>query len=135
MNNPTKEHLDNVAFVAKFKEANKATKYESVYDPIKRIRVMKPISIDPNVYKFAEENIVTASQAKRKSKNGVTSSAKNGKSTRGYHKNPAVKQNVVRLHNEGKSFEEIAKIYGVSKRTVYRTYSIETKNEDTSNVG
>lgn len=134
MNTPNKEHQDNVAFVAKFKEANKETKYQSYYDPVTNSRVLRPVVVDPNAYKFAEENIITESKAKRKSKNGVVSSAKNGKSTRGYHKNPEVKANVVKLHNAGKSFQEIADLYSVSKRTVYRTYSNLTKNENPSDT-
>ena len=53
------EHQSNVEFLAQFKEANKETRYQSFYDPIQKIRILKPISIDPNAFKFRDNNIKT----------------------------------------------------------------------------
>ena len=53
------EHQSNVEFLAQFKEANKETRYQSFYDPIQKIWILKPISIDPNAFKFRDNNIKT----------------------------------------------------------------------------
>ncbi|MPS73987.1 MAG: hypothetical protein E2590_12705 [Chryseobacterium sp.] len=139
------EHLDNLDFVARYKEANKNTTFKTVYDPVKKLRILVPIEIDPNAYQFAKENVITESDLKNRRRREKAKSnniakppsppkpakepPKPRQESAGAAKKPKgeLRQNVIRLRNAGYKFMEIGKMYGVKDVTAKMAYYRETE--------
>ena len=125
------QHRKAVDFVNEFKQANANTVQKvSSYDPIKKIWFLKTVKTDENAYKFAKETLKTeaqhrAAEKKGKGKNNIIT--RKSMSVEALRKMPtkpksAMRLNVVRLRKEGKSFQEIADLYGKSKNSAKIVY-------------
>lgn len=120
-------------FVAEFKEANKKTVQKvSKYDPIRKIWTFEVVQLDENVKDFAKKHLKSEAQKRRadkkdKAKAIIVTKASVGRKT-GNKPKSLMRQNVVRLTNEGKKPKDIAMMYNTTPKKVSVALCKEKKN-------
>lgn len=128
------EHYKTVAFVDRYKEANKNTVQKvKKYDPKLRMWTLEAIIIDENALKFSEENRKSKRRQGEKEKREKNKPVKKfvipakpvidtAQQSMSRKPRSQMRLNVVRLHQEGKKFKEIGDMYNVSENSARVAY-------------
>ncbi|BFO64102.1 hypothetical protein [Chryseobacterium sp. KCF3-3] len=128
------EHYKAIAFVDRYKEANKNTVHRvRQYDPKLRMWTLEAIITDENALKFSEENRKNKRRQREKEKREKNKTVKKfvipakpvvetTKQSMPTKPRSQMRLNVVRLHKEGKKFKEIGDMYNVSENSARVAY-------------
>jgi hypothetical protein len=128
------DHYKTVAFVDRYKEANKNTVQKvKKYDPKLRIWTLEAITIDENALKFSEENRKNKRRQRESEKREKNKTVKKivipvkpviNTAQQSMSRKPRsqMRLNVVRLHKEGLKFKEIGNMYNISENSARLAY-------------